>query len=100
MAATQTPEEAERQKRICVTVWAYAYEIENAPVVSDATYDVVCEAIEPFQMTGHDVLDAFFLTEFEPHTGLWIHKHPELDKVKACYERVYKKGIDTEEREA
>jgi len=35
-------------------------------------------------------MDNFFKTEFNPSTGQWIHKHPELDKIKIIYHKYYK----------
>lgn len=87
MAVIETPEEAERRKRICVALWAYAYEIRSASMVSDARFDEVCQSIDLAQSTGHAVLDAWFAEHFQPHTGQWIHSHPELDKVAKLYER-------------
>lgn len=40
--------------------------------------------------TGNALLDAYFRSEFSAYTGQWIHKHPDLDKVKALYEKFYK----------
>ena len=83
---TQTKVEAERQRRICVSLWAYAYEVMNESLVSDHVFDAVCKEIDPSIETGHKVMDKFFKEVFGAHTGQWIHKHPELDKVKRMYE--------------
>lgn len=77
-----SPEEQQRRQRIKVAAYAYAYELESRPLVSDATYDAEAAKIDPFAMTGHAELDWFFLNEFEPYTGQWVHKHPELHKLK------------------
>jgi hypothetical protein len=42
--------------------------------------------------TGNKLLDRFFKREFAPHTGQWIHKHPELSKLKAMYYVIKNKG--------
>lgn len=76
--------EQEKQRRICVAVWAYAYEVENDPLVPDAKYDEACRAVNPALKTGNATLDKFFATEFSPDTGLWVHKHPEIHKLKHC----------------
>jgi len=81
-------DEEEKRRRIQVALWAYAYEIENHPLVPDHVFDVTCLEINPNTSTGNEVLDKFFRTEFDPCTGNWIHKHPELDKVKLLYKRV------------
>lgn len=82
------PEERERRRRIRVAAWAYAYEVDAAPLVDDATYDAEAAIIDPFASTGNDVLDWFFLTEFQPHTGQWVHKHPELDKLRKLVKKL------------
>lgn len=72
---------AERRRRIIVAAWAWAYEVENRPIVDDATYDREAALIRPEIDTGNAVLDAFFRTEFAPHTGAWVHQHPDKDKL-------------------
>lgn len=88
---TPTPIETERRHRIRLSVAAYAYEFDNTSIMSDADFDELAKQIDPEVMTGHAILDQFFRTEFQPDTGQWIHKHPELDRVKSVYERVYKR---------
>lgn len=85
-----TEEEIERRKRIKIAVYAYAYEFENHSLVSDAYYDVLSYEINVNIKTNRPDLDAFFAVYFTPNTGMWIHNHPELDKVKSLYERFYK----------
>ena len=82
--------ETERRHRIRLSVAAYAYEFENTSIMPDADFDDLAKLIDPQVSTGHAVMDQFFLTEFQPDTGQWIHKHPELDKVKQLYHKVYK----------
>ena len=81
-----TPIETERRHRIRLSVFAYAYEYENVSLISDGEYDTLSRMVNPKIKTGHKKLDKFFATEFEPDTGMWIRKHPELDKVRAlCF---------------
>lgn len=82
--------ELERRRRIRLSVFAYAYEFENESLISDEMYDRISRLIDKTRKTGHKKLDKFFATEFEADTGQWIHRHPELKKVKACYEKHYK----------
>ena len=77
----QSEIEIERMRRINVAAWAYAYEVESRPVVDDATYDREAALVRPEIDTGNPVLDEFFRTEFQPYTGAWVHKHPELEKL-------------------
>lgn len=82
--------ETERRRRIRLSVFAYAYEFDNTSLISDEEYDKLSRMIDPSIKTGHDVLDKFFETEFEPDTGMWIRKHPELKRVGDLYLRAFK----------
>lgn len=78
--------EIERRNRIRVAMAAYAYELEDDPIMSDAEYDQLALRIRPQLETGHAVLDRFFREEFSPHTGLWVRNHPEKEKLKQQYQ--------------
>jgi hypothetical protein len=81
-----TPEAIEQRRlRVQVSLWAYAYELEDNPIVSDAVFDSTARCIKPEVTTGHPVLDQFFKEHFKAYTGSWIHMHPELEKVSAIY---------------
>lgn len=77
--------EIERKRRINVSLWAYAYEVENDSLVSDEIYDSECLKINPEMGTGNRKMDTFFRKQFSSDTGLWIHKHPELNRIKEIY---------------
>jgi hypothetical protein len=84
--------EQERQRRINVAAWAYAYEIENDPIVTDAVYDEEAAKIDPTVRTGNDALDEFFASEFEPYTDAWVHRHPGISELpRIC--AIMRKGI-------
>lgn len=83
-----SPIEHERRNRIYLSVYAYLYEFEHNSPISDDEFDELSLAIKPEMETGHPVLDKFFREEFDPSTGMWIHKHPELDKVREFIERM------------
>lgn len=83
-----TPEEQERRNRICVSVAAYAYEIADDPVMSDAEYDALALKINPYIMTGHPVFDEFFLVEYQAFTGAWVRKHPDRKGLHRLYVRM------------
>jgi len=85
-----TPAEKETRRRIKISVWAYAYEIANTPVVSDAVFDVAAYQIDLSVDTGMPHLDGWFCKHFDPCTGQWIHNHPQLDRIREIYERWYK----------
>lgn len=82
--------EQERRNRIRAAAAAYAYEVDNAPIMSDAEFDELCLKIRPEMATGDGMLDEFFRTEFDPSTGSWVHRHPDkagLRRVVAVIER-------------
>ena len=73
----------EIRNRIRVSVAAYAYEYLNQAIMSDADFDELCKSINPALTTGNAKLDIFFQDCFSADTGMWIHKHPEKDKLKS-----------------
>jgi len=77
--------DVERHRRILVAIWAYAYEIADDPLVSDAVFDYEAAQIDPTVSTGRSRLDEFFATEFSPDTGQWVHKHPHPNKLAYHY---------------
>lgn len=79
----------ETRNRIRLAVAAYAYEVENDPILSDAEFDRLSALINPLVSTGNPRLDWFFLTEFSPATGLWVHRHPEIEGLCRIYHQVY-----------
>jgi hypothetical protein len=92
MTYVPTEVEIERRNRIRLSLFAYAYEYEDDSLTSDAEYDILSYKINKNVETGNKLLDRFFKREFEPHTGQWIHKHPELSKLKAMYYVMKNKG--------
>ena len=89
-----TRAEVERRNRIRLSVAAYAYEIEDDPVMSDAEFDALARQIDVEVLTGHGELDLFFLMDFDPSTGVWVRKHPELQRLAACTRMVRGFQID------
>jgi hypothetical protein len=77
--------------RIKVSVAAYAYEFESDSIISDAEFDRLCLEVDPSIKTGNTELDNFFSTEFDPSTGQWIHKHPQIKGISRIYHKYYKK---------
>lgn len=80
----QTKVERVKQARICVALWACSYEFLNYSYVSDAKYDETCKEVErDLELdTDNKKLDYWFRREFSANTGQWVHKHPELNKLK------------------
>jgi hypothetical protein len=84
-----TPEACtQRRTRIRLALAAYAYEFHADPIMSDANFDLLSNTVDVSVETGVPDLDWFFMEEFDPSTGQWIHKHPELDKLKSLYWRL------------
>lgn len=81
----------ERRYRIRLSVAAYAYEFMDDPVLTDEEFDNLAKKINVNIKTGNDKLDKFFKEEFSADTGMWIHKHPEKEKLKNLYKEYYKK---------
>jgi hypothetical protein len=92
---SELQEAVERQRRIRIrlSLAAYAYEFDNDSIISDAEFDALAIQVIPAIITGHDVMDKFFKEVFIPDSGMWVHNHPELDKLKALYDRLKKQGV-------
>lgn len=75
--------------RIKLSIAAYAYEFKNSAIMSDAEFDKKCLQVDTSIKTTNKKLDTFFKKEFNASTGQWIHKHPELEKIKKLYETYY-----------
>lgn len=85
-----TQQEIETRRRIKLAVWAYAYEFRNVSIVDDFVFDFESRMVDLNVRTDRPDLDIWFVCNFDPSTGQWIHKHPELTKVAGLYERFYK----------
>jgi hypothetical protein len=83
-----TPVEVERRRRIRVACWAYAYEVLDVSLVSDHRFDEECKLIDPKVSTGNARLDSFFRKTFSAHTGQWVHKHPDINRLSSLVRRL------------
>lgn len=81
-----TPVEVERRRRIRLCLAAYAYEVLDAPIMTDAAFDALARQSDSTIRTGR--LDDWWAEAFEPHTGQWILSHPELTRVARLYDRL------------
>jgi hypothetical protein len=79
----------ERRRRIIVSVAAWAYENNMKPIMSDGEYDALASSVNPNIATGNHRLDAFFKRHFDPSTGMWVHKHPNMEELAGIYYRVH-----------
>ena len=75
--------------RIRLSVAAYAYEMCDESIMPDADFDAQCLLIDPSIETGNKKMDKFFKEKFNPSTGQWIHKHPELTGIIHIYKSYY-----------
>lgn len=94
MTVSPTRLEKERRRRIRVAVAAYAYEVFHETVMPDADYDRMAAEIMPTFKTGHPVMDEFFATQFDPSTGVWVHKHPEPAGLLRVLREVHGIGLE------
>lgn len=69
--------------RIQLAKAAYAYEYSDQPIMTDAEFDTMARQVDLGVDTRRPDLDEFFRKEFSHSTGMWIHKHPDLDKIAA-----------------
>ena len=81
--------EQEKHRRIRLALAAYSYEFHSHSIMSDGEYDELSKQIDKTAKTGNKRLDNFFAIHFDPDTGMWIHNHPELHKIKALYKQLY-----------
>lgn len=85
------PTEVEVRRRIILSVAAYSYEYENDSIMSDADFDRMSLEVNSKMKTGNSRMDRFFRNNFDPDTGQWIRKHPELNRIKQIYNEYYKR---------
>jgi hypothetical protein len=85
------PSEIERRKRIRLAVAAYAYEVRSDAIMSDAEFDQLSQEIDPEIDTYDRELDDFFRHHFKPHTGMWVHKHPNIAGLARIYDEIWRK---------
>ena len=85
------PVEHEVRRRIKLSIAAYAYEYLDESIMSDAEFDKMCLEVDLKIDTGNKKMDNFFKKHFDPSTGQWIRKHPEIKKIADRYARYYKK---------
>ena len=80
----------ETRRRIKLSVYAYAYEFMNDSLIDDAEFDRLSQEIDLTINTGNEEMDSFFAKEFIADSGMWIRRHPNLERVKEIYENFYR----------
>lgn len=84
-----TPVEIERRRRFKLLIWAYAYEFKAHSIVPDHLFDTEALRINTRIDTGKPEHDFWWRAWFKPFTAMWIHNHPDLDKLEKVYEKHY-----------
>lgn len=67
----------EIKRRITVAVAAYAYELYDVSLMTDADFDAECRLVDLNISTGNVKMDRWFRANFQPYTGSWVHRHPD-----------------------
>lgn len=79
----------ETRNRIKLAVAAWAYETGRAPIMTDHEFDALARTIDTNFKTGNEEMDHFFWSEFDPDTGMWVHRHPDLPGLQNLYYKYY-----------
>ena len=75
----------ETQLRIRVAVYAWAYEVHDDPLVSDAVFDHTARKVDLERSTSRPDIDEWFRNNFNPSTGVWVRSHPEPEGLERIY---------------
>ena len=81
----------EIRNRIRLSLASYSNEFHDDSIMTDAEFDKLSREINPNEKTGNELIDRFFREEFMVDSGMWIRRHPELDKLKLIYETLRRK---------
>jgi hypothetical protein len=57
--------------------------------MSDHEFDQLALSIDLSVDTGNVDMDFWFICNFQPHTGSWIWKHPNLQRLEELYWKWY-----------
>lgn len=84
-----SPAEHQTKLRMLILMAAYVYEFEpeQEPLCSDHEFDQACLMVDLSIDTNRPHLDEWFRREFDPSTGSWIGKFPELEGIRLMVER-------------
>ena len=74
--------DAETKNRIKISIAAYAYELLGHSIISDAEFDELAKKIDVSIDTRRPDMDRWFRENFQSHTGMWIHNHPEKNRIR------------------
>lgn len=79
----------ETRRRIRLTLAAYAYEFGETLTMTDEEFDRTALEVDLTRKTGNKRMDEWWQRNFAAHTGLWVRNHPELERAKDTYRRLY-----------
>tara|TARA_A100001201_G_scaffold60471_2_gene57882 strand:+ start:2328 stop:2618 length:291 start_codon:yes stop_codon:yes gene_type:complete len=79
----------EIQRRIKLSIAAYAYEIKDDSIMSDESFDEESRKVDLSISTGNKKMDNFFKKHFTPSTGQWIYNHPHLKRIDELYTNIF-----------
>lgn len=77
-----------KRRRIRIALFAFAYELIGEALIKDEEYDRLAREVDYTSPTDNPTLDKFYLNEYTPDSGMWVRKHPELDKLECLYKRI------------
>ncbi len=84
--------ETEIRRRIRLSIAAWAYEHFNESFMSDEEFDRESRLVDLSIDTGDGRMDKFFRANFNADTGMWVHKHPDKDKLNRLWVNYYRKA--------
>lgn len=79
----------QRRLRLKVLAAAYAYEIMHESYMTDAEFDATCKRIDV--SVDVDSYDQWWRDNFDPSTGMWVHRHPDLKGLRRLVTSVFGK---------
>lgn len=83
--------EVERRRRIVLSVAAAAYEFDNVSLLSDGVFDALARKSDKTINTGR--FDDFWKEHFDPSTGQWVHRHPDLEGLRKLSSHFIRTGV-------
>ena len=81
----------ETRKRIRVAVAAWAYEVMDVSIMTDAEFDELAKSIDLSIDTRRPDLDKWYRKNFKTYTGSWVHGHPDKTRLNQIVEMVINK---------
>lgn len=81
----------ETRKRIRVAVAAWAYEVLDVSIMTDAEFDELAKSIDLSIDTRRPDLDKWYRKNFKSYTGSWVHGHPDRTRLNQIAEMVINK---------